>query len=81
MRAVLLLLNLIARIANCIDGAVEATFLDDIDPNDNMFLAAAYESGADYLVSLDKQHLLPLKYYRETQIVDPSTFLRLKEQE
>lgn len=75
------LLSLIARIADCIDGAVEATFLDDIDRDDNMFLAAAYKSDADYLVSLDKQHLLPLKYYHGTQVLDPSTFLRLLEQE
>lgn len=75
------LLSLVARIADCIDGAVEATFLDDVDPDDNMFLAAAYESGADYLVSLDKQHLLPLKHYHGTQVVDSSTFLRLIEQE
>lgn len=57
------LLSLVARIADCIEGAVEATFLDNIDPDDNMFLAAAYESSADYLVSLDKKHLLLLKYY------------------
>lgn len=75
------LLSLIARIADCIDGAVEATFLDDIDPDDNMFLAAAYESDAGYLVSLDKQHLLPLKYYHGTQVVEPLIFLRLLEQE
>jgi putative PIN family toxin of toxin-antitoxin system len=75
------LLSLIARIADCIDGAVEATFLDDIDPDDNMFLAAAYESDAGYLVSLDKQHLLPLKYYHGTQVVEPLIFLRLLGQE
>jgi predicted nucleic acid-binding protein len=46
-----------------------------------MFLAAAYESSADYLISLDKKHLLPLKYYHGTQVLDPSTFLRLLEQE
>lgn len=62
------LLSLIARIADCIEGAVEATLLDDIDPDDNMFLAAAYDSGADYLVSLDKKHLLPLKYYHGTRL-------------
>lgn len=73
------LLSLIARIADCIDGAVEATFLDDIDPDDKMFLAVAYESDVDYLVSLDKKHLLPLKHYHGTQVVDPSTFLRLLE--
>jgi len=38
-----------------IQGIYQATLLDQVDPNDNMFLAAAYEIGADYLVSLDKK--------------------------
>jgi len=75
------LLSVIRSIASYIPGAVEATFLDNIDPNDNMFLAAAYESGADYLISLDRKHLLPIKYYHGTQIVDPSIFLSLLEKE
>lgn len=54
-----------------IQGTYEATILDNIDPNDNMFLAAAYEVSADYLVSLDKKHILPLKYYHGTQILSP----------
>ncbi|WNN92185.1 hypothetical protein [Gloeocapsopsis dulcis] len=45
-----------------------------------MFLAAAYEAKADYLVSLDWQHLLPLKYYHGTQIVTPTLFIRALEQ-
>lgn len=40
-----------------IEGAYCVTNLDKIDPNDNMFLAVAYEGKADYLVSLDN-HLL-----------------------
>lgn len=62
-------------IATYIAGAYEATRLDEIDPDDNKFLAAAYESKADYLVSLDSRDLLPLKYYHGTQIVRPSAFL------
>ena len=42
-----------------------------------MFLAAAYESNADYLVSLDKKDLLPLKHYHGTQILNPTLFIRL----
>ena len=58
-----------------IPGIYEATFLDDIDPKDNMFLAAAYEAKADYLVSLDKKHILPIKYYHGTQILEPKLFI------
>ncbi|GCL43638.1 putative toxin-antitoxin system toxin component, PIN family [Anabaena sp. FACHB-1250] len=60
-----------------IQGTYEATILDNIDPNDNMFLAAAYEVSADYLVSLDKKHILPLKYYHGTQILSPDLFIRI----
>ena len=42
-----------------------------------MFLAAAYEVSADYLVSLDKKHILPLKYYHGTQILSPDLFIRI----
>lgn len=59
-----------------IPGAYEATRLDCIDPADNKFLAAAYESQADYLVSLDTMHILPLKHYYGTQILLPTLFLR-----
>jgi uncharacterized protein len=60
-----------------IQGTYEATILDNIDPNDNMFLAAAYEVSADYLVSLDKKHILPLKHYHGTQILSPDLFIRI----
>ena len=71
------LVTIIGEIALHIPGAYEATRLDDIDPDDNMFLAAAYESNADYLISLDKKHLLPLKHYHGTQILSPALFIRL----
>ena len=71
------LVALIAEAALQIPGAYEATRLDDIDPDDNMFLAAAYEAKADYLVSLDRQHLLPLKHYHGTQILTPALFIRI----
>ena len=67
----------IGTVALHISGAYKATYLDNIDPDDNMFLAAAYESKANYLVSLDKKHLLPLKHYHGTQIVEPGLFIRL----
>ena len=69
------LVDKIGETALNIPGIYEATFLDDIDPKDNMFLAAAYEAKADYLVSLDKKHILPIKYYHGTQILQPKSFL------
>jgi putative PIN family toxin of toxin-antitoxin system len=53
-----------------IQGTYEATILDNIDPNDNMFLAAAYEVSADYLVSLDKKHTTTNTIYNKQQSAD-----------
>ena len=46
------------------------------DPSDNIYLAAAMESGAEYLVTQDK-HLLTLKYYQGTQIIDLHQFAQM----
>lgn len=46
-----------------------------------MLLAAAQEGNADYLVSLDAKHLLPLKHHRGTQIVSPDLFLKVLNKE
>lgn len=46
------------------------------DMTDTKFLALAEESDADYLVTNDRRHLLPLKRYGRTQIVTPARFLR-----
>jgi putative PIN family toxin of toxin-antitoxin system len=45
------------------------------DPSDDIFLAAALEGQADYIVTLDR-HLLSLKQYHGVQIVRPALFLR-----
>ena len=44
------------------------------DPSDDVFLAAALEGQADYIVTLDR-HLLSLKQYHGVQIVHPAFFL------
>lgn len=67
----------VGEIALHIPGVIETTKLDKIDPDDNMFLAAAYESKADYLVSYDKKSILPLKHFHGTQILSPHLFLRV----
>ncbi len=45
------------------------------DPTDNKFLACALEIKADYIVSGDN-HLLALKHFHRTQIVDAVTFIK-----
>jgi putative PIN family toxin of toxin-antitoxin system len=47
------------------------------DPPDNKFLECAVEAEADYLITGDNKHLLPLKIFRRTRILNPPAFLRL----
>ncbi|MBI1961604.1 MAG: putative toxin-antitoxin system toxin component, PIN family [Parcubacteria group bacterium] len=45
------------------------------DPADNIILEAALESRADYIISGDKKHLLPLKTFQHIPIVSATKFL------
>ncbi|MYA04561.1 MAG: hypothetical protein F4Y37_08125 [Caldilineaceae bacterium SB0664_bin_22] len=51
--------------------------LDVIKPDhaDNRILECGLEASADYLVTGDRRHLLPLKKYRGTRIVNTPQFL------
>jgi putative PIN family toxin of toxin-antitoxin system len=46
------------------------------DVSDTKFLALAEASGADFLVTNDRRHLLHLRSYGRTQILTPAVFLR-----
>lgn len=48
------------------------------DSTDNMFLSAALEAGADFLVTGD-HHLLQLHTYQGISIVSPAEFLAILE--
>ena len=45
------------------------------DESDNRYLECAVAGDAEYVVSGDKRHLLPLAEYRGVRIVSPATFL------
>ena len=47
------------------------------DPKDNPIVATAVAAKADYLVSSDKAHLLPLGEYQGIRIVSPREFINL----
>lgn len=70
------LVSIIGQIALRMPGAYETQVLNDVDPKDNMILAAALESHADFIVTYDKRSLLPLKHFHGTQIVVPELFVR-----
>lgn len=73
--AIVDLVSAIGKIALQIPGAYESTRLDQIDPDDNKFLSAAYESRAHFLVSYDLD-LLGIKHFHGTQILLPRLFIR-----
>ncbi|MDW7738869.1 MAG: putative toxin-antitoxin system toxin component, PIN family [Bacillota bacterium] len=47
------------------------------DEKDNRVLECALEGKADYIISGDKRHLLPLKEFQTVRIVDPAGFFEL----
>lgn len=48
-------------------------------PSDNLVLETAVLGRAKYLVTGDKEHLLPLKVFKNIRIIEPAAFLlRLK---
>lgn len=46
------------------------------DEDDNRILECAVEGKAQYIISGDKSHLLPLKEYQGIKILSPDQFLR-----
>lgn len=48
------------------------------DPKDAYLLELAEESNADYLITGDKKHLLPLKHWKKTIVINPTNFLTKK---
>lgn len=54
--------------AHVVPGRYEV-FVVQNDPDDNHVLAAAIEGDADFVVTDDRRHLLPLKNYHRIQIV------------
>jgi hypothetical protein len=47
------------------------------DETDNRYIECAVTGNADYLVTGDKQHLLPIGQHQGTLIVSPAVFLAL----
>jgi putative PIN family toxin of toxin-antitoxin system len=47
------------------------------DGTDNRYIEYAVAGGADYLVTGDKMHLLPIGEYQGIRIVSPATFVTL----
>lgn len=64
------LLSLFEEVATVIKPEAELKVIRS-DEADNLILACAVEAEADFLVTGDKRHLLPLKNYKGVRIVTP----------
>ncbi len=48
---------------------------DTEDPEDDVVVACAVNGNADYIVSGDRRHLLPLREYQGIRIISPADFV------
>lgn len=71
-------LNLIKRRTTLVYPEVKVSVIKEKE-DDNRILECAIESEAQYIVSGDKRHLLPLKEFRGIKILSPVKFLELFE--
>jgi len=65
-----LLLDVLEEVATVIAPETDLKVITN-DKADNRILACAVDAKADFLVTGDKRHLLPLKGYRDIHIVTP----------
>jgi uncharacterized protein len=75
-----LYLTWLLSVAKLIDEVPELSVVPH-DPKDNMVIATAVAGKADYLVTGDRKHLLPMKAYQGIYILSPRSFLDLLESE
>ena len=45
------------------------------DNNDRHILALCKKIGADYLITFDRKHLIPIKNFGQTKILEPKDFI------
>jgi uncharacterized protein len=64
-------------LAERIEGDLPEIRAVPADSKDDMVVATAVAAGADYLVTGDRRHLLPLGTYQGIQIITPREFLDL----
>jgi len=69
--------ELLGQVAERVEGALPAIRAVPDDPKDDMVVATAVAARADYLVTGDRRHLLPLGGYQGVRIVSVRTFLEL----
>lgn len=71
-------------IQNLCDYKIETTNREErnmkkVDLKDRHILALCQKIQADYLITFDRKHLLPLKKFGQTQILEPKDFVKILE--
>lgn len=69
-------LRLLQACASVITPAQKLSVITN-DDSDNRILECAVEIDANFLISGDRKHVLPLKKYKKVHIVNPAEFMRL----
>src|SRR5215212_4715791 len=67
-------------VAELVDDIPELSAVAN-DPKDNMVVATAVAAKADYLITGDRKHLLPMREYQGIPIISARSFLDLLESE
>lgn len=69
------LLELLRKEAHVVDTLEQLSISHD--EADNRYIECAISSGAEYLVTGDKKHLLPIGEYQGVRIITPAAFMAL----
>ena len=69
-------LTYLRNISTVIKPNISLSVIKD-DPSDNKIIECAVAAVANYIVTGDKNHLLPVKEYKGMKIVSPAEFLKL----
>jgi len=69
------ILNTLKKYAVITPAKIEISVISE-DPKDNMFIVAAIEGDAEYIVSGD-HHLLDIESFMGAKIISPSVFLQI----
>lgn len=71
--------GLLAIVAERVPGPLPVIRAVPLDPKDDIIIATAVAAHADYLVTGDLRHLLPIREYDGIRILTPREFLGILE--
>lgn len=69
------ILREIMQFTSCVEPSVSVNIIKE-KRADNRIIECALETGAGFIISEDRKHLLPLKKYKGIRIMSPADFLK-----